>query len=312
MGRIIMMTSGKGGVGKTTCAAFIAKGLAARGYEVLLVDGDFGLRDLDLLLGVHDEILYHVEDVWEERCFLEDALISLSPHLSFLGAPQHLRWEDVPRKALGKLLAELKGNYDFIIVDSPAGIGRGWEAILRKADEVLVVAEPNWLSLRDASAVMDRLSQMRFFQYAVLFNKVMPIGNARLSIDQALAALPTERVAGLLPWSNVVYGSSQQENSIMKMEDNAFETLLSYVLDYVEKEEEPDVLALEAALLKAEEAMKAPVEPAPEEKEPETEEAQEQEVATPAAVEPAAEEKHSTWSFRKNLRSLWKWGLRRR
>lgn len=307
MGRIIMMTSGKGGVGKTTCAAFIAKGMAARGYEVLLVDGDFGLRDLDLLLGVHDELLYHVEDVWEERCFLEDALITLAPHLSFLGAPQHLRWEDVPRKALGKLLMELKGNYDFIIVDSPAGIGRGWEAILRKADEVIVVAEPNWLSLRDASAVMERLSQMRFFQYSVLFNKVMPIGNARLSIKQVLTVLPTERVAGLLPWSNAVYGSSQQENSVMNMEDGAYDTLLAYTLDYIEKEEEPDVLALEAALLKAEEASKV----VPEEALAVQEEAanQEEEAVQKAAEVPA--ESH-TWSIKRNLRSLWKWGFRRR
>lgn len=251
MGRIMMMTSGKGGVGKTTCAAFLAKGLAARGYEVLLVDGDFGLRDLDLLLGVQNELLYHCMDVWEGRCFLDDALITLAPHLSFLGAPQHMRWEDVQRKALGKLLLELKPNYDYIIVDSPAGIGRGWEAILKKADEVIVVAEPNWLSLRDASAVMDRLREDRFFQYAVLFNKVMPIGEARVPIEEALSVLPTERVAGILPWSNAVYGSSQQQDSIMEVGDTSFDALLDYVLNYVEKEEEPDVAFLEGALVNA-------------------------------------------------------------
>ena len=278
MGRIMMMTSGKGGVGKTTCAAFLAKGLAARGYEVLLVDGDFGLRDLDLLLGVQNELLYHCMDVWEGRCFLDDALITLAPHLSFLGAPQHMRWEDVQRKALGKLLLELKPNYDYIIVDSPAGIGRGWEAILKKADEVIVVAEPNWLSLRDASAVMDRLREERFFQYAVLFNKVMPIGEARVPIEEALSVLPTERVAGILPWSNAVYGSSQQQDSIMEVGDTSFDALLDYVLNYVEKEEEPDVAFLEGALANAK-------------------------------VKPVEEKPRG---IKKNPHSYWKWRARRR
>ena len=278
MGRIMMMTSGKGGVGKTTCAAFLAKGLAARGYEVLLVDGDFGLRDLDLLLGVQNELLYHCMDVWEGRCFLDDALITLAPHLSFLGAPQHMRWEDVQRKALGKLLLELKSNYDYIIVDSPAGIGRGWEAILKKADEVIVVAEPNWLSLRDASAVMDRLREDRFFQYAVLFNKVMPIGEARVPIEEALSVLPTERVAGILPWSNAVYGSSQQQDSIMEVGDTSFDALLDYVLNYVEKEEEPDVAFLEGALVNAK-------------------------------VKPVEEKQRG---IKKNPHSYWKWRARRR
>ncbi len=278
MGRIMMMTSGKGGVGKTTCAAFLAKGLAARGYEVLLVDGDFGLRDLDLLLGVQNELLYHCMDVWEGRCFLDDALLTLAPHLSFLGAPQHMRWEDVQRKALGKLLLELKPNYDYIIVDSPAGIGRGWEAILKKADEVIVVAEPNWLSLRDASAVMDRLREERFFQYAVLFNKVMPIGEARVPIEEALSVLPTEQVAGILPWSNAVYGSSQQQDSIMEVGDTSFDALLDYVLNYVEKEEEPDVAFLEGALVNAK-------------------------------VKPVEEKQRG---IKKNLHSHWKWRARRR
>lgn len=104
MGLIIAMVSGKGGVGKTTLTAGLGGALARRGKKILITDGDLGLRDLDLVIGKENEILYDVLDVWKKRCRAEDAIVSVSEGLDFLPASQGVRWEDVGRKGYGRLL----------------------------------------------------------------------------------------------------------------------------------------------------------------------------------------------------------------
>ena len=130
MGEIIGVVSGKGGVGKTTITACLGSALSNAGHHVLLCDGDFGLRDLDLVLGVANEIIYDALDASEDKDYMDDAIVSIAENLDFLPASQSARWEDIGRKKYKKLVRRLSETYDYILIDAPAGIGKGIESIL--------------------------------------------------------------------------------------------------------------------------------------------------------------------------------------
>ena len=130
MGEIIGIVSGKGGVGKTTITACLGSALSNAGHRVLLCDGDFGLRDLDLVLGVANEIIYDALDASEDKDYMDDAIVSIAENLDFLPASQSARWEDIGRKKYKKLVRRLSETYDYILIDAPAGIGKGIESIL--------------------------------------------------------------------------------------------------------------------------------------------------------------------------------------
>lgn len=200
MGKIIAVVSGKGGVGKTTLTAQLGYVLAQRGARTVLADGDLGLRDLDLVLGVENEVLFDVVDVWKERCFLEDALVSLQENLDFLPASQTYRWEDLGRKGYRRLLKSLRKSYDFVIVDCPAGLGRGWDTIMEVADGAVVVATPDWVALRDVSRLLQLCHERRFFTYEFVLNGLPLVGEATQVVADTLRVVPVEEITALLPW----------------------------------------------------------------------------------------------------------------
>ena len=123
-GRVIVITSGKGGVGKTTTSANIGTALAKAGNKVVLIDTDIGLRNLDLLLGLENRIVYTIVDVVEERCKLKQALVKdkKNPNLALLAAAQTRDKTSVSQEQLKDICEQLKKKYDFILVDCPAGI----------------------------------------------------------------------------------------------------------------------------------------------------------------------------------------------
>jgi len=127
--RVIVVTSGKGGVGKTTTSANIGSALAKSGSKVALVDTDIGLRNLDLLLGLENRIVYTIVDVVEGRCKLKQALVKdkKNPNLCLLAAAQTRDKSAVNSKQLKEICEELKKDYDFVIVDCPAGIEQGFQ-----------------------------------------------------------------------------------------------------------------------------------------------------------------------------------------
>ncbi|HIC10109.1 MAG TPA: septum site-determining protein MinD [Campylobacterales bacterium] len=156
MGTVITVTSGKGGVGKSTVTANISVGLAEAGKKVVAVDFDIGLRNLDMILGLENRIVYDVIDVMDEKCRLQQALINdkFSKNLYFLPASQTKDKTVLDKEKVKKLVDELKSEFDYVIIDSPAGIESGFEHAILAADRALIVSTPEVSSVRDADRVI--------------------------------------------------------------------------------------------------------------------------------------------------------------
>ncbi|MBA3538472.1 MAG: septum site-determining protein MinD [Deltaproteobacteria bacterium] len=161
MGRAIVITSGKGGVGKTTTTANLGTALAQLGFSVVLVDADTGLRNLDVVMGLENRIVYHSVDVIRGKCSLAKALIKdrRLDNLWILPASQTDDKDAVTPDDMRILVGELKMSVDFVIIDCPAGIEQGFKNAIAGADEAIVVATPEVSSIRDADRVVGLLAQ---------------------------------------------------------------------------------------------------------------------------------------------------------
>ncbi len=151
MGQVIMIASGKGGVGKSSLAAALSVSLATRGHRVLLIDADLGLRNLDLMLSLQDKVLFELSDCLQRRCSLDEALVS-HPRLATLSlivGGQDAKPKDFSGKDLSRIMRTLKDRFDYLLIDCPAGIGRGIRNFIGLADKYLLVATPDEVCLRD-------------------------------------------------------------------------------------------------------------------------------------------------------------------
>jgi septum site-determining protein MinD len=159
MSRTIVITSGKGGVGKTTVTANLGMTLAKMGYRVALVDGDFGLRNLDLLLGLENRVVYTAVEVLAGECRLDQALVrdKRQPGLVLLPATQNRKAEMITPNHMKWMIGELAHQFDFVLIDSPAGIEMGFKNAIAAAKEALVVTTPEISAVRDADRVVGLL-----------------------------------------------------------------------------------------------------------------------------------------------------------
>ena len=154
--RVITITSGKGGVGKTTTTANIGTALALQGKRVAVVDSDIGLRNLDAILGLENRIVYDLVDVVEGQCRLRQALIKDKrlPDLYLLPAAQTRDKNAVNSVQMEQLCQQLRAEFDFVLIDSPAGIEQGFRNAIVGADEIIIVANPEMASVRDADRII--------------------------------------------------------------------------------------------------------------------------------------------------------------
>ena len=191
-GRAIVVTSGKGDVGKTTTTANVGAALAAGGATVVLVDADVGLRNLDIVMGLEARVRHHVLDVLEGGATLDEALVTDKrvPRLKLLAAAQAREKDDVDTDAFHALIDSLRERFDFVLIDCPAGIEMGFTNAIVAADEAIVVCTPEVSAVRDADRVVGLLGERRTVQLIV--NRLRPDlvrKGKMLSVDDVNAIL---------------------------------------------------------------------------------------------------------------------------
>jgi septum site-determining protein MinD len=176
MSRIIVVTSGKGGVGKTTCTANLGMALAQRGRNVAVIDADFGLRNLDLLLGLENRIVYTAVEVLAGECRLEQALVKdkRQSNLALLPAAQNRTKDAVTPDQMKQLVNTLAPAYDFVLIDSPAGIEMGFQNATIAAQEALIVTTPEIAAVRDADRVVGLLEANGIKTMSLIVNRLRP------------------------------------------------------------------------------------------------------------------------------------------
>lgn len=248
MAYIIAIASGKGGVGKTLVTASLAVLLERQGYSVLAADADMGLRDLDLLFGMQDEVLYDAVDVLKERCTAEEAIIPIMPHLDFLAASQKHTWEKVDAPSFHYLIESLAKNYDYILIDCPPGRGRAYKDAVAIADRIFFVVEPTWSSIRDTSRVMQFCDKHKQFHYAIVFNNFYEKAPGFVTADEAMGALNADHVAGLLPHDSDINSAVMAGSIVHVKDDNPFFQALRETVAYIEKGKDIPIESLKELL----------------------------------------------------------------
>jgi septum site-determining protein MinD len=195
--RTILICSGKGGVGKTTLTANLGIALARLGHTVAVLDADFGLRNLDLLLGLENRIVYTAQEVLAESCRLEQALVrhKQEPNLSLLpaGNPRMLEW--LTPEDMQKIASQLSERFDYVLIDAPAGVEQGFRNAAAAAREAIVVTNPEVSAVRDADRVIGLLHSMEIAPVQLILNRVRPqmmANQEMLSVDEIteMLALP--------------------------------------------------------------------------------------------------------------------------
>ena len=214
--RIILICSGKGGVGKTTLTANLGIALAKQGVNTAVLDADFGLRNLDLLLGLENRIIYTAQEVLEESCRLEQALVKhkQEPNLALLpaGNPRMLDWlkpEDMQR-----IVSLLSEQFDYVLIDCPAGVEDGFKNAVSASKEAIVVTNPEVSAVRDADRVIGLLNANGINPTQLVLNRVRPkmIANQEmLSVEDVTDILALPLLGLVLEDEQVIVSTNRGE-----------------------------------------------------------------------------------------------------
>lgn len=174
MGRIILVASGKGGTGKTTTVANLSAALASLGHLTVAIDMDMGFRNLDIALGIENNIVYDICDVIEGNCTIDDALIKHDTYenLYVISAPQTKRALSFNEEEFAKVMERLKDRFEYCFIDAPAGSGEGFTYALEVAEGVIVVVVPETASLRDADRVISMIGEDK--EIRLILNRIRP------------------------------------------------------------------------------------------------------------------------------------------
>lgn len=211
---VVTITSGKGGVGKTTCAANIGCALALLQKKVVVIDGDIGLRNLDIVMGLENRIVYDAVDFIEGRCRLRQALIrdKRAPELYLLPTAQTRDKSAINAQQMVQLSDELRKEHEFIIIDSPAGIEQGFHTCLAPSDKVLIVTNPEVSSVRDADRVIGLVESQEKGPAQLIINRLVVSRVKRqemLSMDDIIDILSTQ-IIGVVPEDDTILMSTNR------------------------------------------------------------------------------------------------------
>lgn len=216
MSEVIVITSGKGGVGKTTTVANIGTGLAMLGKKVVVVDTDIGLRNLDVVLGLENRIVYNLVDVIDGTCRLRQALIKdrRHPELFLLPSAQTKDKSAVSPEQMIKLTDDLRESFDYVLLDCPAGIEQGFKNAIAGADKALVVTTPEVSAIRDADRIIGLLEANDIRDIRLIINRLRPDMIARgdmMSVEDVIEILSVDLIGTILDDEQIVVATNQGE-----------------------------------------------------------------------------------------------------
>lgn len=214
MSEVIVITSGKGGVGKTTTVANIGTGLAMLGQKVVLVDTDIGLRNLDVVMGLENRIVYNLVDVTSGSCRLKQALIKDKrlPTLFLLPSAQTKDKSAVTPEQMIKLTEQLREEFDYILLDCPAGIEQGFKNAIAGADRALVVTTPEVSAIRDADRIIGLLEANGLHHIDLIINRLRPEMIRRgdmMSVEDVVDILAVDLIGTILDDEQIVIATNQ-------------------------------------------------------------------------------------------------------
>lgn len=221
MSEVIVVTSGKGGVGKTTTSANVGTGLAQMGKSVVLIDADIGLRNLDVVMGLENRIVYNLVDVIEGTCRLKQALIKDKRHagLYLMPAAQTRDKNCITPGQMIKLIENLKQQFDYIILDCPAGIEQGFQNAIAGADHAIVVTTPEVSAIRDADRIIGLLEANEIKKIDLIVNRVrydLVRRGEMMTVEDVIDILGLPLIGVVPDDENVVIATNQGEPLVGK------------------------------------------------------------------------------------------------
>lgn len=219
MGEVIVITSGKGGVGKTTTTANLGTGIALQGKKVVLIDTDIGLRNLDVVMGLENRIVYDIVDVIEGACRLKQALIKDKRFdgLYLLPAAQTRDKNSITPQQMMTLCEDLKKEFDYIIVDCPAGIEQGFKNAIAGADRALVITTPEVSAVRDADRIIGLLEANEIRNPQLIVNRVrndMVKRGDMMSIEDIIDILAIGLIGVVPDDENIIISTNRGEPAV--------------------------------------------------------------------------------------------------
>ena len=216
MSEVIVITSGKGGVGKTTTTANVGTGLAMEGKKVVLIDTDIGLRNLDVVMGLENRIVYNLVDVIEGNCRIKQALIKDKRNPTLYLLPSAQTWDKtaVSPEEMAKLTEELKDEFDYILLDCPAGIEQGFKNAIAGADRAIVVTTPEVSAVRDADRIIGLLDANEIKKTELVVNRLRTdmVKRGDMMSSQDVVEILSVDLLGVVPDDeNIVVSTNQGE-----------------------------------------------------------------------------------------------------
>lgn len=216
MGEVIVITSGKGGVGKTTTTANLGAGLSQLDKKVIVIDTDLGLRNLDVVMGLENQIVYNLVDVVEGTCRLKQALIrdKRFENLYLLPSAQTRDKTAISPGQMKKLTSELREEFDYILLDCPAGIEQGFQNAIAGADRAIIVTTPEVSAIRDADRIIGLLENNKIKDVSLIINRIrldMVKKGDMMSVDDVTEILSIPLIGAIPDDEHVVIGTNQGE-----------------------------------------------------------------------------------------------------
>lgn len=225
MTRVIVITSGKGGVGKTTITANLGTAMAQLGKKVCLIDADFGLRNLDLLLGLEQRVVYTIIDALSGECTLEKAIVKdkRTEGLHLLPAAQNRTKDAITPEQMKEVIEKLSPNFDYIFVDCPAGIEMGFRNAIAAAKEALIVTTPEVAAVRDADRVVGLLESENMGSIRLIVNRLRPEMvkmDEMLSVEDILDLLVVPLIGIIPDDKKIITSSNKGEPLVLSPEES--------------------------------------------------------------------------------------------